>query len=268
MNEIFAQWYKDRPGKKTLREWNPSIIPAIIERHPKCPDDKYSFIHRLIAGDMGYGKTSLAYLLMAKLDYTINGYTKLDEEENSYIFALNNIIYHPDELFSRMDKQLDIGLPDWIWTLDDCSIHMGKQLYRQNRKAYDMLEDNLPTIREYVTCLLVTTPRVNNLAKPFRDFFDKKIKITLEEGGITQWTRRGKHYFKEYYPDDIHYVIYHPYDDKYSCLVPQPYYGMLRKKKLDALKEYRRTKKHLTLKEQDEIEKEEDEITEDIENEE
>jgi hypothetical protein len=257
MNEIFNQWLKERPGFKALKDWHPSLIQSIIDRHPNTVNDSYSNISRLIAGGMGYGKTTLAFKFMAKLDYTVNGYTKIDDEENSYKFALDNIIYRPNDLFDRMEKQLEIGLPTWIWTIDDGSIHMGKQLYRQDRDAYDKLEDNLPTIREYVTCLLITTPKPGNLAKPFRDFFDKKINITLEEG-IKRHVRRGKHYFREYYPDDVHYRIYHPWDDRYSCLVPEPFYGMLRQKKLDALKDYHASKKRKNIKEQYEDETEEE----------
>lgn len=243
MDETFRQWCKLRPNFKHLKDWKPALIPLIIERHPSDENIIQGFIHRIITGDMGYGKTTLAYKLRAKLSWDVNGYTAIDDEENCYKEALNNMIYRPDDLINRMMKQLERDEPAWMWIIDDGSIHMGKQLYRQNRAAYDKLEDNLPTIREYVTCLLVTTPKVNNLAKPFRDFFTRKINITLEEGGLKQYTRRGKHYFKEFYPDDLHYIIRHPYDDRYSCLVPEPFYSWMHQKKIDALKEYHAMKR-------------------------
>ena len=259
MNEIYLQWIKERPNYRTLRQWNPSLIQSIIDRHPTDSNKMHGFIHRIIAGDMGYGKTTLAYKLMAKLDYVLNGYNRVDDEENSYKFALDNMIYRPADLFSRMERSLESPYPDYIWTIDDASIHFGKQIYRKDRDTYDTLEDNLPTIREYVTCLLITTPKLNNLAKPFRDFFDKKIKITLEEGGMKNFTRRGKHYFKEFYPDDVHYVIQHPFDDRYSCLVPEPFYTWMHDKKKAALREYHAWKKNKKiLNEQEQYDDEED----------
>jgi len=257
MNEIFHDWIKERPSFKPLREWNPSLIQSIIDKHPTLTNKIHGFMHRIVTGDMGYGKTTLAYKLMAKLDYVVNGYTTIDEEEYSYKFALDNMIYRPNDLFNRMERSLDLDQPDYIWTIDDASIHFGRQIYRKDRDTYDTLEDNLPTIREYVTCLIITTPKLNNLAKPFRDFFDKKIKITLEEGGMKNHTRRGKHYFKEYYPDDVHYVIQHPYDDRYSCLVPEPFYTWMHDKKKDALRDYHKWKRDKQIKKNDEDDKEE-----------
>ena len=242
-NIEFDEWLKTRPRYKPLDKWKPYLIPEIIDRHPTINNKMHAFISRIITGEMGHGKSMFAYKLMAKLDYHLNGYTTIDQEENSYKFALDNMVYHPEDLFARFDRTLNSDYPDWIWTLDDASIHMGKQLWNQDREAYWKLEDKIPTIRENVTCLLITTPKLNALAKPFRDFFDKKIKITLEEG-VKRYPRRAKHYFKDYYPDDVHYCIHHPFDDKFSCLVPDPFYKWYRDKKKKALREYDERKKN------------------------
>lgn len=240
MNESYMDWLRTRPKFKPLKKWNPYLIDKIIERYP-CEDNNYlsGFISRVITGAPGNGKSMYAYKFMAKLDYVMNGYTKVDEEENSYKFAIDNMIYRPDDFFNRIKKQIDIGQPFIIWTLDDASIHMGKQIWDTDRDVYRELQDRLPVIRDYVTCLLITTITIKLLAKPFREFFDKKINITLEEGFV-RFPRRGKHYIKEYYPDDIRFRVYHPYDDKFSCLVPQPFYSWYREKKNNALKEYNR----------------------------
>lgn len=239
INEIFSQWLSERTKYKHLSKWNPSMIQLIIERHPK---ETSGFIERTIVGPPGYGKSTYAYKLMAKLYYTINGCTKVDDEEDAYKFALDNMIYRPRELFAKIEQQINLGEPAWCWCLDDCSIHMGRQLWDQDRQTYWDLQDNIPTIREDVTCLLITTPTVRLLAKPFREFFDMKIEMDLVEG-ITRYPRRAKHYIKKYYPDDVRFRIYHPYDDRFSCLVPEPFYTWYREKKLDALREYHKAKK-------------------------
>jgi len=238
MNEIHQAWLRKRPTYKHLKKWNPALINKIIERNPKYSENNFKgFISRVITGAPGNGKSMLCYKYMAKLDYTINGYNKVDDEENSYKFALENMIYRPNELFSRIETQIKEGLPFIIWTLDDCSIHMGKQLWDTDRKSYRELQDVLPAIREYVTCLFINTITVKLLAKPFREFFDTKIEITTEEG-FKRYPRRGKHYFKEFYPDDIRFRMYHPYDDRFSVLVPEPFYSWYDNKKNMALKDY------------------------------
>lgn len=239
----FKKWLKFAPRYKPLSKWKPYLIQQIIDRHPINEDDMHSFISRIITGEVGHGKSMFAYKLMAKLHSVNNNLNSIDDEEICYKYALDNMIYHPSDLFGRFHRTLVAGEPDWIWTLDDASIHMGKQLWNQDRNSYWMLEDKLPTIRENVTCLLITTPKLNTLAKPFRDFFDKKIKITLEEG-IKRYPRRAKHYFKNYYPDDVHYRIHHPLDDRFSCLVPTPFYKWYREKKHQALLDYDERKKH------------------------
>ena len=239
MNEIFAEWLSQRPTFKPLSKWHPSLIPLILERHPK---ETSGFIQRTITGMPGYGKSTYAYKLMAKLCWTINGYTKIDDEEECYKWALDNMIYQPRELFAKIEKAILKGEPDWCWCLDDASIHMGRQLWDQSRQIYWDLQDNIPTIREDVTCLLITTPNVKLLAKPFREFFDMKVEMDLVEG-IRRYPRKAKHYIKKYYPDDIRFRIYHPYDDRFSCLVPLPFYDWYREKKLDALREYHKAKK-------------------------
>lgn len=238
MNEIFESWLKVRPGYKLLKQWNPSLIPLIIERHPTDDNLVSGFIQRIITGDPGYGKSTFCYKIMARLCWSINGYTKVDNEEECYKFALENLIYRPDDLFSRVMQQREKSEPAWIWTLDDCSIHMGRQLFDQDRPTYRKLQGIVPTLREDVTCLLITTPTTSLLAKPFREFFRRKIECTLMEGGMRHYVRLGKHYEKRYYPDDIRFRIHNPFNDKFSCLVPEPFYHWYLDKKRKALKDY------------------------------
>jgi hypothetical protein len=237
MNEIFREWMECRPNYKTLAKWNPALIQPIIDRHPTIDNKISGFIHRTIVGDPGYGKSTYCYKFMAKLDYEINGYTRLDDEENSYKFALNNMIYRPDDLFSRILIQRNLGEPDWIWTLDDASVHMGRQLFDQDRPTYRKLQSMVPTIREDVTCLFITTPMVNLLAKPLREFLRRKMEMHVVEN-IKSYQRLGKHYEKRYYPDDIRFRMHNPYNDKFSCLIPEPFYKWYLDKKRKALKDY------------------------------
>ena len=248
MDESTIRWYRERPKYKTLKEWNPYLIPKIMERNPAYNENHWKgFISRVVTGKPGHGKSILCYKYMAKLDYVINGYTTIDEEEYSYKFALDNMIYRPDEFFKRIDTQVDLGIPFIIWTLDDCSIHMGRQLWDEDRKSYRKLQRKIPAIREYVTCLFINTITTKLLAKPFREFFDAKIDVTLEEGFI-RYPRRAKHYFKEFYPDDIRFNMYHPFDDKYSVLVPDTFYKWYDDKKNLALREYNEWKKKKKIK--------------------
>lgn len=237
MDEVFYQWLNEHDNYKTLAQWNPALIQPIIDRHPTMDNKISGFIERIITGDPGYGKSTYAYKLMAKLCWTIQDCTEIEQEEQCYKFSIDNMIYRPRELFDRVMHQREVGEPAWVWCLDDASVHMGRQLFDQDRATYRKLQGIVPTLREDVTCLLITTPATALLAKPFREFYKRKIDMGIPHG-IKRYTRLGKHYEKRYFPDDIRFRMHHPYDDKFSCLIPEPFYSWYLVKKRLALREY------------------------------
>jgi hypothetical protein len=237
MLKEFEEWLNDRPNYKKLTSWNPSLTQNIIDCHT-TPENKVSgFIPQLVVGKPGSGKSTFCYKFMAKLWWTIKGYTDVSNEEECYKWSLDNMIYRPSDLFNRVLQQRDLSEPAWIWCLDDCSVHMGRQLFDQDRETYRKLQGIVPTLREDVTCLLITTPTPNLLAKPFREFFNSKINMQIPYG-IKAYKRLGKHYEKWYYPDDVHYRIFLACQDKFSCEVPEPFYSWYLLKKRTALKDY------------------------------
>lgn len=237
MDNKFHEWLNERPNYKTLAKWNPALLKPVIERHPTTENKTSGFIHRTIVGDPGYGKSMFCYKFQARLYWEFNGCNKTEQEEECYKFSLDNMIYSPEELFNKVIIQREIGEPAWIWTLDDASVHMGRQLFDQDRPTYRKLQSIVPTLREDVTCLFITTPMVQLLAKPLREFLRRKIEMHIEEN-ITKPARLAKHYEKRYFPDDVRFRMYNPYNDKCSILVPEPFYSWYLEKKRKALREY------------------------------
>lgn len=237
MNEKFREWLNERPNYKVLAKWHPALLNPVIERHPTATNKTSGFVHRTIVGDPGYGKSMYCYKFMARLYYEIQGFTKIDDEEECYKFALDNMIYSPNDLFDRVMKQRELSEPAWVWTLDDASVHMGRQLFDNDRQTYRKLQGIVPTLREDVTCLFITTPMVQLLAKPLREFLRRKIEMHLIEN-ITAHSRMAKHYSKWFFPDDIRFRIHNPYNDKCSILCPEPFYSWYLEKKRKALKDY------------------------------
>jgi hypothetical protein len=242
MNEIYKQWLDERPTFKKLRDWKTGLSPLVIKAHQtKGNVNKDNVnkgnISRVITGDAGVGKSCYAFKVGAKIHYDFNGYTKVDEEEYSYKFALDNMIYRPDDLFNRVKQQLDSDEQALFWIIDDGSVHMGRQLFDQDRESYRKLQGTVPTLRECVAGLFITTISVYLLAKPFREFIRKKVVIQrLAEA--SSYRCIAKHYEKWYYPDDVKFRMSIPFQDRFSCLVPEPFYSWYHNKKMAALKEY------------------------------
>lgn len=237
MNEIYELWLKDRPNYKPLSKWESGLTSRVLDIHPTLDKPFMGFDHRTIVGNPGTGKSVYAYKVVSKIHYTLNGYTKKDEEEYSYKFALDNIIFHPIDLFERMLEQKKKRQPALAWILDDASVHFGKQLFDLDRKTYRKLQGAMPTIRTAVSLLLITTPRVHLLAKPLREFFDRKVEIRVLEH-FQRSPRLARHYEKWFYPDDVHYRMKIPFQDKFSVLVPEPFYEWYYEKKMKAEIEY------------------------------
>jgi hypothetical protein len=237
MDEVYYQWLKDRPTYKRLRDWNSGLIRLTLDKHPTADNKMTGHVSRVVTGDAGIGKSTYSYKILAKVHYTMNGYTKVDEEEYSYKFALDNMIYRPRQLFDQVRIQRALDTPALAWCIDDASVHMGRQLFDQDREGYRNLQGIVPTLREDVTLLLITTINVGMLAKPWREFIRKKVHIQ-SMGALRDYKRLAKHYEKWYYPDDIRFRINIPFQDKFSCLIPEPFYSWYHKKKMDALNEY------------------------------
>lgn len=238
MNEEYQKWLNDRPNYKPLAKWNSGLVQEILDRHPTLDEPFSGFTHRTIVGEPGCGKSIYAYKSVAKVHYTLNGFTKVDEEEESYKFALDNMIFHPIELFDRMLYQKKIlRKPALAWILDDASVHFGKQLFDMDRHTYRRLQGAMPTIRTAVTCLLITTPRIQLLAKPLREFFDKKVEIKVIEH-FQRPARLARHYEKKFFPDDVRYRMRIPFQDYFSVLCPKPFFDWYFDKKIKAETDY------------------------------
>lgn len=250
MNDIYSEWLKYRPNYKHLREWKTGLAPLIIKAHQTKENINKGNVSRVITGDAGVGKSCYAYKVMAKIHYDFNGYTKVDEEEYSYKFALDNIIYRPHELFQRVREQIAKDEQELVWCLDDASIHMGRQLFDQDREMYRQLQGTVPTLREHISGLLITTINTGLIAKPLREFIRRKVTI-LPIAENDSYRRVAKHYEKWYFPDDIRFRIAINFQDKFSCLVPEPFFAWYHEKKMRALKDYNDTIMNKPVKHRD-----------------
>lgn len=237
MNEIYSDWLKERPTYKKLREWKTGLPPLIIKAHETSGNKNKGNVSRVITGDAGVGKSCYAYKITAKTHYDFNGYTKVDEEEYSYKYALDNLIYRPQDLFKRVRIQLEKDEQELVWCLDDASIHMGRQLFDQDREMYRQLQGTVPTLRENISGLLITTINTSLIAKPLREFVRRKVVI-MRIAEVDSYRCIAKHYEKWYFPDDVKFRVTINFQDKFSCLVPKPFYDWYHEKKMAALKEY------------------------------
>jgi len=246
MNEIYNEWLKYRTNYKHLKEWKTGLLKEVINAYQPDKEKKRGNVSKAVTGPAGSGKSTYVYKMVAKIHYEINGFTKIDEEEESYKYALDHLIFRPQELFNIVEKTLASDIQELIVFIDDASIHMGRQLFDQDRDAYRRLQGTVPTLRENFACVLLTTIEVPLLAKPWREFV--KQKAIIQKTQTREFACLAKHYVKWYFPDDIRFRIGLRYQDRFSCLVPQPFYDWYHDKKMKALREYNEALKKSPIK--------------------
>jgi len=220
---------------KKLRDWNSGFHDWVIRRHPSDNSKQNGFMGGFIFGERGQGKSTYCYKVMAKIYYTLNGYSKTDDEEDAYKQALDCMIYHPKDFLDLIMLNKIKRKITPIITLDDASMHFSTMLHQKDPKLYDALQGEIVTIRTAVTGFLINSPKRCLVAKFLREQDDFKGEAFIDDHGGNQfkqtWNRKIRFYKWKYYPDEVKYRINIPFQDKYSCYIPDIYYMWYTEKK-------------------------------------
>jgi hypothetical protein len=224
---------------KPLSDWHSGFHDWTLRRYPHDRRKQNGFMGGFIFGERGRGKSTYAYKVMAKVYYTLNGFEGRDKEEDAYKLALKYMIYEPKDFqqLTIYNKIHNIITP--IICLDDASMHFGNMLHITNNKMYAALMGQTATIRSAVTGFLITAPKRCHVAKFLRDYDDFKGQAMTDMGAQMDspdmvkenWNRKIRFYRWNWYPDEVKYNIQIPFQDRYSCYVPDDYYYMYVKKK-------------------------------------
>lgn len=222
---------------KKLKDWNSGFVRWVIHRHPSNPKQQNGFMGGFIFGERGTGKSTYCYKVNAKTYYELNGYSKTDEEEDAYQEALQYMMYEPSDFRKLLiyNKIKRIVTP--IICLDDASMHFGKMLHVINPKLYSALLGETATIRTAATGFLINAPKRSHVVKFLREYDDFKGEVKTSNGGhdpsvdSPSWQRKVRFYRWNYYPDEVRYRIQIPFQDRYSCYIPEPFYNWYIEKK-------------------------------------
>lgn len=222
---------------KKLSDWNNGFVNWVVHRHPQSDSQQNGFMGGFIFGERGSGKSTYCYKVGAKTDYILKGYNGSNDEEESYKIALKYTLFEPSDFRKLLiyNKLKHIITP--VVCLDDASMHFGNMLHMTNPKVYAALLGETATIRTAATGFLINAPKRGHVVKFLRDYDDFKGETKTDGGGYTltnkqqTWSRKVRFYRWNYYPDETKFRIQIPFQDKYSCFIPEPYYSWYIKKK-------------------------------------
>jgi len=230
---------------KHIANWNSGTVNKILRRHPN------GFVGFCIQGERGMGKSMYAYKVMAKVYMAIDGL----DECSAYEKALKHMIFEPQTLIDLIKYNIHNDYVTPVICLDDATVHFNSYKFFTDIYEVILLKGMFDTIRTAATGLLMTCPKRRLLLSFLRDYDDYKIEIKQAPSGggsnLNYYEKYARCYQFNYYPDEHKYKVIVPYQDQYSCFVPdeyyQPYYEK-RKKYLEIintkLEEIMEMKKH------------------------
>lgn len=208
------------PRYKPLQEWNSGTVDTILRRHPN------GFAGYVIQGERGLGKSMYAYKVMAKTYLKLGKYHSIktgeiipvETEVDAYKASLEYMIFSPKELINLIDYNTQNRNMTPVLCLDDATVHFNSYKFFVDLYEVILLKGMFDTIRTVLTGLLMTCPKRRNLLSFLRDYDDYKIDIKKAAGNPMD--RYARCYQFNWYPDDKKYKVIVPYQDKYSCFVP------------------------------------------------
>lgn len=212
--------YHPLPKYKQISDWHSGTVDTIMRRHPD------GFAGYVIQGERGQGKSMYAYKVMAKTYLNLGQYRSLktgeilpvETEQDAYKAALEHMIFSPDDLINLIEYNIANDYITPVLCLDDATVHFNSYMFFVDIHTVILLKGLFDTIRTVLTGLLMTCPKRRNLLSFLRDYDDYKIEIKRAQTGHND--RLARCYQFNWYPDDRKYRVIIPFQDKYSCWVP------------------------------------------------
>jgi len=192
--------------------------------------EKTGFVGVIVYAPRGYGKSSFA--IKTLFDLYHNGFG-LDYED-AYQHALDNTLYDLPEITNRIKYHLDIDTPAPALIFDDAGVYFSGQAYGMRYKWHALLKSFLDTIRLASSCIIMTTPNIDDLVSYVRRHDDHVVRIKKESGDF----RRMATIYRQYTLPSGMKRNPKVGETEYSCFLPDnvyEQYSVKRKKMLEVI---------------------------------
>lgn len=182
------------------------------------------FMSAITKAERGYGKSMYNLLSMA---YAYYHCTRCNETE-AWNKALDNMIFTPDTLLSRIEQNIADDEISLVWCIDDATVHFSSYLYFINLYRASLLNAAFDTMRTVVSAVLINCPVKQRLLAGLRQYDDYEITIYKD----CNYQRKAVG-IKWYSLPDGHRKFRKIFEDRFSCYVPdwvyEKYMGMRKK---------------------------------------
>lgn len=186
---------------------------------------KNRFVSVITRGERGYGKSMYNLKVMAYVFHTLFELS----ERDSWLKALDNIIFSPFDYMKRINYNYEHDKIDPVWCLDDAGVHFTGMMFFRSPHLYALINGSFDTIRTVTNSVLINCPYKNKLMTGLQQYDDREITLYINSGGseynrkavCIKWYRlpSGKReWFKEF-------------EDKFNCYVPNWIYRLYLEKR-------------------------------------
>jgi len=213
--------YHPVPTYKRITDWNSGSVNKILRGFPN------GFTGFVVQGERGLGKSMYAYKVMAKTYLQLGWYRSMktgekipvENELDAYKAALEYMIFSPDDLINLVEYNIEKHYITPVLCLDDATVHFNSYMFFIDLHTVILLKGLFDTIRTVLSGLIMTCPKRRNLLSFLRDYDDYKLEIKKAPSNV-KTDRYARCYQFNWYPDDKKYKVTVPFQDKYSCWVP------------------------------------------------
>ena len=215
---------RPQPTNKPLSDNQSILVKRIIKAHP------LQFVSAVVIGPRGAGKSMYCYKVMARVYQIL---FDLDEAE-SYKMALDHMMFSMPELGRLIAKNVRTRYSTPVICLDDASVHYFSQLYFTKQEQVTAIHGVFDTIRVACSGMLLNCPNEEALLSFIRNYNHYKIMIHKSDG---HWGRYARAYKFNRLPDGKKKNITIPFQDNFSCHVPDEYFQWYMDKRYKILEE-------------------------------
>lgn len=213
---------------RKLKDMDCKLSKRILNKHP------LGFISAIVTGERGWGKSMYTYKAMAKVYWELNGYTKTDDEVTAYDMALEHMLFNMEGLAKLINKNVINDLVTPVICLDDATVNFCSYKFFTDRAKVIHIHSVFDTIRIACTGLLLTCPKRKMLLPFLRNYDSLRIQIKMRDD---KWRRYARAYRWVWLPDDKKFNINIPFQDNFSCYVPDEFYENYKGKRTAILKD-------------------------------
>jgi len=187
------------------------LTRKLINAHPS------SFFSVMVIGKRSIGKTS--YSLLAVHDFFVE---RGETSNNAWRLALECLKFSIPSVIKYIEDALsrDIKKPVLIW--DDARVYGSGSMYHTNMRLVQQLGGLLDVLRTAISSLILTCPSSSGMLGILKSYDDYICKIHYSPAGGYNRIARG--YLWSSLPSGKR-LIYHKYNDKYSCYLPSWVYN-------------------------------------------